>query len=139
LADEEHQVLKGVVSKVDTKLGLVFGWGIICTEKNAAGDFEDHYDLQGDHIPVDVMIESTSDFMLNSREAHDMHKGSRHGAVVHSMPMTREIAKAFGVEADREGWMIAMKPSPAVLQKFESGEYRGFSIGGGCTYDLEAV
>lgn len=139
MADDEQQVLKGVVSKVDTKLGLVFGWGIVCTEKNHAGEFEDHYDLQGDHIPVDVMLEATSDFMLNSREAHDMHKGSasRHGAVVHSMPLTREIAKEFGIETSREGWMIAMKPSPAVLAKFESGEYRGFSIGGGCAYDLE--
>lgn len=134
---DEQQVLKATVCKVDSKLGLVFGWGIICTEKNAAGEFEDHYDLQGDHIPGDVMLEAASDFMLNSREAHDMHKGARHGAVVHSFPLTREIAKHMGIESDREGWMIAMKPSPAVLQKFESGEYRGFSIGGGCAYDLE--
>jgi hypothetical protein len=133
----ETQVMKATVCKVDTSLGLVFGWGIICTEKNAAGEFEDHYDLQGDHIPEPVMVAATSDFMLNSREAHDMHTGKNVGSIVHSFPLTSDIAQAMGIETTKTGWMVAMKPEAGVLAKYESGEYRGFSIGGQCGYDLE--
>lgn len=136
---ENQQVLKATTCKVDAKLGLVFGWGIICTEKNNAGEFEDHYDLQGDHIPEPVMVEATSDFMLNGREAHDMHTGKNIGSIVHSFPLTQDIAQAMGLETKKTGWMVAMKPSPGILAKFESGEYRGFSIGGNCSYELEAA
>ena len=122
---------------MDAGLGLVFGWGIVCCEKDAGGEWEDHYDLQGDHIPEPLMVEATSDFMLNSREAHEMHTGKRIGSIVHSFPLTQDIAKAMGIETKKTGWMVAMKPSAAVLAKYQSGEYRGFSIGGGCDYDLE--
>jgi hypothetical protein len=132
----DNQVLKATVCKVDKALGLVFGWGIICTEKNSAGEFEDHFDLQGDHIPEKVMVEATSDFMLNSREAHDMHTGKNVGSIVHSFPLTLDIAQAMGIETAKTGWMVAMKQDAGVLAKFESGEYRGFSIGGQCGYDL---
>lgn len=134
----DENVLKGVVTKVDTALGLVFGWGIVCCEKNDAGEWEDHYDLQGDHIPEFLMIEATSDFMLNSREAHDMHKGkeSLHGSIVHSFPLSRDIAEKMGITTKRTGWMVAMKPAPEILAKFANGTYRGFSIGGGCDFDL---
>lgn len=131
--------LKGEVCKVDTGLGLVFGWGIVCCEKNAQGEWEDHYDLQGDHIPEFVMLEGTSDFMLNSREAHDMHKGQQHGAIVHSFPLTRDAAEKMGITTKRTGWMIAMKPAPDILQKFATGEYKGFSIGGTCDYLLQGT
>lgn len=114
---------------MDEGLGLVFGWGIICTEKGV-----DHYDLQGDHIPEDVMVESTSDFMENARVAKDMHVGSQHGTIVHSFPLTADIAKAMGITTEKTGWMIAMKPSAEVLKQFVSGERRGFSIGGDCAY-----
>lgn len=136
---DQNQVLKATVCKVDTALGLVFGWGIICTEKNAAGGFEDHYDLQGDHIPEKVMVEASSDFMLNSREAHDMHTGKRVGSVVHSFPLTKDIADAMGIQTTKTGWMVAMKPEAGILSKYESGEYRGFSIGGNAGYELEAA
>jgi hypothetical protein len=49
---------------------------------------------------------------------------------VHSFPLTAEIAKAMGVATKKTGWMIAMAPDAAMLQKFASGEYTGFSIGG---------
>lgn len=119
------------VLKVDTGLGLVFGFAIVCKD---AG--EDHYDLQGHHIPEDVMMAAATDFALNSRMAKDMH-GKRErgddqtGSVAFMFPMTDEIAKAFGMEPPKKtGLMIAMKPDAALLAKFASGEYTGFSIGG---------
>lgn len=123
---------KAEVAKVDQGLGLVFGWAIVCTEKG-----EDHYDLQGDHIPEDVMVEATSDFMEHARIAKEMHRGDQIGSIVHSFPLTKDIADAMGIQSERTGWMVAMKPSSAVLAKFASGEYRGFSIGGDCAFELQ--
>lgn len=127
----ESQVLK-----VDSTLGLVLGWAIICKESG-----EDYYDVQGDHIPEQSMLEAATDFMLNSRMAKDQHKsdGELPGSVVFAFPMTTEVAKAFGIEIEKTGLMIGMKPDdPEILAKFASGEYTGFSIGGNRILD-EAV
>lgn len=120
------------IAKVDTALGLVFGFAIVCKE---AG--EDHFDLQGHHIPEDVMLEAATDFAASDRVAKDMHSGEQTGQVLFMFPLTTDIAKAFGVETDKTGLMIAMKPSSAAtLAKFSPGpngeapEFTGFSIGG---------
>lgn len=113
------------VCKVDEGLGLVFGYAIVCKQ-----DGKDYFDVQGDHIPESAMLDAAADFMLSSRVSKDMHVGEADGTVVFAFPMTTDIAKAFGIETKTTGLMIAMKPSPDVLQKFASGEYTGFSIGG---------
>jgi hypothetical protein len=113
------------IAKVDDSLGLVFGWGIICTENG-----EPYFDLQGDHIPVDAMLKSTTDFMLHSRATDEMHDNVAKGVTVHSFPMTTDIADSYGMTTEREGWMIAVDPGEEILAKFRSGEYTGFSIGG---------
>lgn len=113
------------VEKVDTELGLVFGWGIICTKN------EDMYvDHGNDTIPEHRMLESVFDFTKNIAILDDMHDEEDHGSVVFSMPLTSDIAKAFGLVTDKTGWMVGVKPDPDVFAKFESGEYTGFSIGG---------
>lgn len=119
------------ILKVDETLGLVFGFAIVCKDGG-----EDHYDLQGHHIPEDVMVDAATDFALNSRMAKDMH-GQRErgdeqtGSVAFMFPLTAETAKAFGLGTPpKTGLMIAMKPDAALLAKFASGEYTGFSIGG---------
>ncbi len=127
-------IQKATVTKVDEGLGLVFGWAIICTEKGV-----DHYDLQGDHIPEGVMIESVTKFMAEARVAKDMHSGDQHGDIVHSFPLTADIAKAMGIETETTGWMVAMRPSAEILKLYVSGERRGFSIGGDCSYIAEAA
>lgn len=130
----ESKFVKAEVAKVDEGLGLVFGWAIVCTEKG-----EDHYDLQGDHIPESVMVEATTDFMENARVAKEMHSGEQIGAILHSFPLTKHIADAMGIVTEKTGWMVAMKPNAGVLQKFKDNVYTGFSIGGGCSFVEEAV
>jgi hypothetical protein len=132
--------LKAEVAKIDSELGLVFGWGIICKVDGAP-----YFDLQGDHIPEDSMLKATTDFMIKSRVQGDMHlrgdDGSaiQDGTVVFSFPLTEQTAKAMGISCDRTGWMIAVKPSPAVLAKFKDGTYTGFSIGGKRLVDEDAA
>lgn len=123
----DERFVKAEVAKVDEALGLVFGWAIVCTEKG-----EDHIDLQHDHIPEGVMVEAATDFMENARVAKEMHSGEQVGVIVHSFPLTDDIAKAMGIQTEKTGWMVAMKPNPDVLQKFKDRNYTGFSIGGEC-------
>lgn len=120
------------VIKVDDTLGLVMGFAIICKQ-----DGVEYYDLHNDHIPEDAMLDAASDFMLNSRVAKEMHVGGGKGSVVFAWPMTSDIAKAFGLEVKTTGLMIAMKPEPEMLKKFQSGELTGFSIGGHRVLDEE--
>ncbi|MGI9491970.1 MAG: XkdF-like putative serine protease domain-containing protein [Geminicoccaceae bacterium] len=113
-------------AKVDAELGLVLGFAIVCKV-----DGEPYFDLQDDHIPEDSMLKAATDFMENSREAKEMHEGGRIGDIVFAFPLTEDIAKAFDIQTKTTGLMIAMKPcDDETLEKFRSGEFTGFSIGG---------
>lgn len=113
------------VAKVDNQLGLVFGYAIVCKENG-----DDYFDTQHDHIPEDVMLEGTFDYMGGDRIAKDSHRGDAIGQVVYGFPLTTDIAKALNISAPRTGFIIGMRPRSDVLEKFHSGEYTGFSIGG---------
>ncbi len=112
------------VAKVDDELGLVFLWAF--TSTNADGS--DYYDLQGDSVTD--FVKAAADFMEGARAVDTMHDGKQSGSVVFAMPMTPEIAKAFGVDTKQSGLMVAIKPSPDDLAKFKSGEFTGVSIAG---------
>lgn len=127
--------LTAKVQKVDKSLGLVLGWAIVCKEQG-----QDYFDLQGDHIPEDVMLEAVTDFMKSSNVVKDMHlegeEGNLPGSVLFSFPMTEEIQKAFGITCERTGWIVGVMPEDkGVIAKFASGEYTGFSIGGSGVYE----
>ena len=113
------------VLKVQEELGLVLGWGIVCTEKG-----EPYFDLQNDHIPEDSMLKAATDFMINSRRAKEMHCRSGAGEVIFAFPLTSEVQKVFGIECSKTGLMVVLKPDAEMLEKFKSGELTGFSIGG---------
>lgn len=116
---------KAQVVKVDSNLGLVFGFAIVSTSGG-----EPYYDVQGDHIPEAAMLKAATEFMENSRIAKEMHQGEPKGSVVFAFPLTTDIAKSLGITTERTGLLIAMKPTAAVLEKFRDGTYTGFSIGG---------
>ena len=120
------------VAKVDDSLGLVFGWAIVCTENG-----KPYVDTQNDYIPDQAMLKAATKFAKGTRTGGDMHN-VEDGTVIHSMPLTAEVAKAFGIVCDKTGWMIAMLPdNEATLAKFRSGERTGFSIGGRRKKDTE--
>lgn len=123
VGEKEFAVGTSIV-KVDTALGLVFGFSIICKR-----DGEPYFDLQQDCITEAAMLDASTDFMLTSRLSKDMHYADD-GSVVFAFPLTSDIAKALEIETKQTGLLIAMKPSPDVLAKFADGTYTGFSIGG---------
>lgn len=114
------------VCKVDGSLGLVFGYAMVCKI-----DGEPHFDLQGHHIPEETMLKTLTKFMENSNIAKEMHTGEQVGKYLFAFPMTTDIAKALDIQVKQTGALIAMKPdNQSTLEKFKSGEFTGFSIGG---------
>lgn len=113
------------VVKISDELGLVFCWAFTSKSEGA-----DYYDLHGDKIDEDF-IAAAAEFMQNGGAVDEMHDGDPDGGrVVFAMPMTPDVAKAYGIECSTVGLMVALKPSPEVLAKFKSGEYTGVSIAG---------
>ena len=133
MSDEREFEFSVEMAKYDESLGLLFGHAIIC-KKNG----EPYFDRQGDHIPEDAMLEASLDFMRHSRIADEMHKVDEKGTVVFAMPVTDEVADAFGWQVDMTGLAIAMYPDEDMLAKFRKGELTAFSIGG-VYLDVEEV
>jgi hypothetical protein len=113
------------VVKVDEPLGIVFGWGMITDV-----DGEPYYDLDNLHIDSELMMKGTSEFMETERISNDSHTENDIGIVIHSFPLTPETALAMGVFSKINGWMVGVKPDKENLEKYASGEYKGFSIEG---------
>jgi hypothetical protein len=116
--------------KVDRKLGIAFGHGIVCKQMED-GQLVDYYDLQGDHIPEDVMLKAAKDFAVGARVGKVQHEGEQAGDCVFVFPMTADIAKGLGFTGDRYGLLIGYMPrDSAMLDKVEAGEFPGLSMGG---------
>lgn len=120
------------VTDVNESLGIVFGWGMI-TKVNG----EDYYDTDNQHMTEGAMLKATSSFMEDSRISNDMHTPVDIGLVVHSFPLTDEIAKSMGIFSNINGWMVGVKPDKDTLAKFASGEYTGFSVEGSGNFEDE--
>lgn len=126
--------------KVAPELGLIFGFAIVCKQGG-----EDYFDVQGDHIPEQAMLEASTEFAKSTRTACIMHareggKPVAGGAVVHTFPLTTDIAKALGITTERTGLLIALAPDdPEMLEKARAGLFTGFSIGGTRVTDEEVA
>lgn len=120
------------VEKVSSE-GLVYGFAVVCKQ-----DGQDHYDLQGEHVPEDVMVEGSAEFMSGVRVAKEMHKGAPIGTILFAFPLTSELAKSLDIQTRKTGLLVAMRPNDDVLAKFKSGEYKGFSVGGKAIYEEQS-
>ena len=123
----EYDVTKHAeIIKTDEAQRIVWGWAYVSTEKGALLT-----DLQGDSIEPVEMVKMANAFMESVRTAKAMHAGEGIGEVIHSLPLTTDLAKALGLDSDREGWIVGMKVhDDDVWKRVQSGEFTGFSIGG---------
>lgn len=116
----------GVVLKYDDEQMIVYGWASVITVKGVPV-----VDRQGHIIKAHTLERAVTKFMEHVRVGKEMHSGEQVGQIIHSWPVTAEIAKAVGIECDREGWLIAYRVFKRdVWEKVKSGEYPAFSIGG---------
>jgi hypothetical protein len=118
--------VEGTILKADDEQRMVYGWASVVTEKG-----EPVIDRQGDVIEPDTLVRAVNKFMEHVRVGKEMHSGDQIGAVIHSMPITKEIGESLGIQSDREGWIVAFKVyNDDVWAKVKSGELAAFSIGG---------
>lgn len=124
---------------INVEHGIVFGWAITSTK-----DGEPYYDLNVDregaykgqrvpeHIDDAEVMKSGIGFADSERPGNEMHRGPDIGKFLFIFPYTADIARdMFKVENPPiTGLAVGYKPTPEVLAKFLSGEYRGFSIEG---------
>lgn len=114
------------ILKLDDELGVAFLWAV--TDKAAGSDY---IDLQGDHVVADDnMVKAALEYALAGAPTDEQHNRVASGSVPFLMPMTPEIAKAFGVTTDTTGLMVGIKPPADVFAKLRSGELTGVSIDG---------
>lgn len=119
-------IIEGKILKVDEEQRIIYGWASVATEKG-----EPVIDLQGDVIAMSTLEKAVNEFMEHVRVGKTMHVGEQTGVVIHSLPVSKEIAGALGIQADREGWVVGYKVyDESVWQMVKSGELRAFSIGG---------
>jgi len=119
--------------KVSTQMQLVFGWGQVCTKNG-----ELYFDTDNQAFPEDVTLKGWTDFMRGDTRTHKaMHAGAEVGQVVYACPMLSDIAKSLGFEnLPQTGILVGVYVAdPTTLQKFASGEYTGFSIGGSAVWE----
>jgi len=122
----ENTEIDGTIIKADDEQRIVWGWASVISKDGKAV-----VDRQGDVITPDVLVKAANEFMLDVRMAKAMHSGDRVGEVIHSLPLTKELTEALGIQSDKEGWIIAMKiHSDEVWEGVKSGLYKAFSIGG---------
>lgn len=114
------------ILKLDNERRIAWGWASVSTLKG-----ELVTDLQGDTITPSEMEKMADRFMASARTAKAMHEGDSIGEVLHSLPLTADLAKALGIETDREGWIIGMRiHDDATWAAMKAGQFAGFSIGG---------
>lgn len=121
--------IEGKILKTDDEQRMVYGWASVVTENGLPV-----IDRQGDVIEADTLVKAVNNFMEHVRVGKAMHTGEQVGVVVHSLPITKEIGEALGIQSDREGWVVAYKVyDDAVWAMVKSGELAAFSIGGRAT------
>jgi len=111
---------------LDEDQRMVWGWASVSAIKSAL-----ILDTQNDVIENFDLMKMATDFMIDVRTSKRMHKGDAVGLVVHSLPLTDELAKSLGVTSDQEGWIVGVKIYDDETWKMvKSGELTAFSIGG---------
>lgn len=131
--EDENEGMDAVKIEIEVKISkrsdeqrIVWGWASVSTV-----DGQPVFDYHGDYWPPEEMLKTANDFMKNVRKVKVMHGGEDVGLVVHSFPMTKEIAKAFDIETNKEGWIVGTYvENDEQWEKAKRGEFRGFSIGG---------
>ena len=117
---------KSEVFKVVEDQRLVYGWACVSTVNAQIS-----LDHSGEYIKPEEIVKASTNFMLDARVAKEMHSGPQVGEIVHSLPITKEIASSLGLSTDKEGWVICIKvQDDKVWEQVKTGKLSAFSIGG---------
>lgn len=125
--DKNEQYSSSItVVKMDDEQRIVWGWASVATENG-----EPVYDVHGDHIPMSELTNASIDFMENVRVGKSLHQGEQVSSVIGCLPLSSELAKALGIESNREGLIMGFRVSDdETWSMIKSGELPALSIGG---------
>lgn len=127
--DNAVKMADAEIFKTDDELRLVFGFASVIEKDGTVVT-----DTQNDIIETNELLRSTTAYMEKSREGKMMHSGGKIGEVVHSFPLTADIAKSLGIHTAQYGWIVGMRvSSDSVWEMVKKGELQSFSIGGRAT------
>ena len=114
------------ILKMDEEQRIVWGWAYVSTI-----DGELQVDSHSDSIETVEMVKMANEYMKGVRAVKVMHEGENRGGIVHSLPLTAELAKFLGIETNKEGWIVGMYVSDdEAWEATKSSSFTGFSIGG---------
>lgn len=115
------------IHKADDDKRLVYAWASVVTKGG-----EPVADLQGDIISIGELEKAAHGFMLNSREAGEMHiRTTGIGKIVESVVLSKQLQDALGIDLGQEGWFVVMKiHDDEVWDRVKKGELSMLSIGG---------
>lgn len=130
MSEDNSVSLVATIAKTQLDKQLVYAWASVITK--AGEPVEDH---QGDIISAEDLEAAAHDFIINSREAGEMHITTTGiGKIVESMVFTKSMQDALGIDLGQEGWFVVIKvDDPEVWDKVKKGEYKMLSIGGSGT------
>lgn len=136
------------IAKLDDEQRLVFGFANVSISKatSAGKGGEQFFDLQEDAIPPHELEKGAYEFVLNFREADEMHEGEATGHLVESMVFTPDKLAKFATDpatgtVDQAAlsvlqkalpprWWVGFKMNAAAYALVKSGKYKMFSIAG---------
>lgn len=136
------------ISKLDDAQQLVFGYANVSISKStlSGAGGEEFYDLQADSIPPAELEKGAYEFVLNFREADEMHEGAAIGHLVESMVFTPEKLEKIATDpasgkVDEEAlavlkrvlpcrWWVGFKLNKSSYEGVKSGKFKMFSIAG---------
>ena len=124
--DSDAQYSSSVkILKMDDEQRVVWGWASVATE-NGTPVFDSH----GDHIPMSELTKASIDFMENIRVGKSLHHGDQVSAVIGCLPLSQELAKALGIQSDREGLIMGFRVhDDQTWNLIKSGDLPALSIG----------
>jgi len=112
---------------------LIFGWASVVEEDGVSV-----VDSQGDIISEIELEKAFYDFVLNARNAGEMHISKDAGELVECIVFTKEKQEALGIDLGKVGAWVGFKVNKECFAKVKDGTYKMFSIGGiGVRTDVE--
>ncbi len=136
------------IAKLNDEQRLVFGFANVSISKatSAGKGGDEFYDLQRDSVPPDELEKAAYEFVLNFREADEMHEGDAVGHLVESMvftpdklsklasdPVTGQVDKVVLAALEKAlpcRWWVGFRLNDSSYKLVKSGKYKMFSIAG---------
>jgi len=118
--------IDGQILKFDEEQRMFYGWASVVTK-----DGIPVVDRQGDTIEPDTIEKASTEFMKEVRVGKVMHVGAQKVTFVHSMPITKQLCEALGIQSDKEGWIVGgYVHDDDTWALVKSGKLPALSIGG---------